>query len=470
MEFNKYTLNQPFESIGMWTPDYNNLDQAVSGILTYVDRRITLKLFGLTEHFQNKRMVYGYTEDGKLIWIPNFQQRGKSSTDSRFAVTQYPIQEFYIYEIDPQHFKRTNIIAEAFDQIFQNSRFDFQVHHLSFSTTYLLDWIGQEPYHFTEEFRNETRIPYGRVKEKNYRMQNGLSLKLELNQMPYPRRSAIHVESAAEVKLHKTSNEKFWFRKLHKEAVSFVKLMDFLGGWINQFQYLHFEIKPGIRGSYIFERRETRNNYEAESIHTTFKEIEADFEKVLLNYVHKRNKLDLVIDDYLSEFYLVEFHETKLLNSIRNLEIYHRNFIEPREAKEEDEGLEQARDQIITYINEEVPEKYQGKFRSQVYYQPEKSLRKRMDFLIKALPDNVFDAMNIKSANKRKSRSIGSFVNRIVETRHYYTHGDFPENYPHRLSEISQVKRVNLILRKICLYYVYKELGINEEVILKEIS
>ena len=121
-------------------------------------------------------------------------------------------------------------------------------------------------------------------------------------------------------------------------------------------------------------------------------------------------------------------------------------------------------------IQTEIPEKYQGRFRSQVYYQPEKSLRKRMDYLIKTLPEEIFDVLQIKTPKRRKSRSIGSFVNRLIETRHYYTHGDFPENYPARIVEFDQIKRVNRQLRNICLYYVYKELGISEDVILRKIQ
>lgn len=204
-------------------------------------------------------------------------------------------------------------------------------------------------------------------------------------------------------------------------------------------------------------------------MHTTFKDLEKHFDRLLLNYNAKRNKLDLIIDDYLSEFYLEEFYETKLLNSIRNLEIYHRNFVEPHLNITEDSQQEAARQQIIDFINEAVPEKYQGRFRSQVYYKPEKSLRKRLDYLIKNLPDDIFDTLNIKSGTKRKSRSIGSFINRIVETRHYFTHGDFPENYPNRLKNIEQVKRVNQTLRKICLYYIYKEIGIEDKIIFEEI-
>ena len=92
-----------------------------------------------------------------------------------------------------------------------------------------------------------------------------------------------------------------------------------------------------------------------------------------------------------------------------------------------------------------------------------------MDYLIKHLPDDVFDLLQIKMPKRRKSRSIGSFVNRLIETRHFYTHGDNPEHYPSRIVELDQIKHVNRVMRKICLYYVYKELGITEELILRKL-
>ncbi len=469
MQFEDYTLNQEFESIGMWTPDYKQLDAAVTGVFSVTNGQYELTLFGFTNHFENKRMIYGYTEDGKLIWIPNFKKPTDPKADARFAVTHIEVDAFYLFEVNPKYFTGPNIIVDAFDQIFQNSRFDFQIHHLSFSTNHLLEWMGQQPYHFDEKQKQELRIPYGTVKSEQYPLPNKLMLQFDLKQSISQKETDIHVESAAEITIQKQDKNKIWFRKLHKEALSVVKLIDFLGGWVNEFTDLHFDINPGIRGSYLFHQSHVTSDYTEQEVHTTYLDLEHTFHKVLLNYVDKRKKLDLVLDDYLSEYYLVEFYETKLLNSIRNLEIFHRNFIEPREMVKKDEGIEEARAQIIDFINEEVPEKYQGRFRSQVYYQPEKSLRKRMDYLIKNLPDDVFDALQIKAPKRRKSRSIGSFVNRLIETRHYYTHGDFSENYPSRIVELDQIKRVNRTLRKICLYYVYTELGISEEIIFKKI-
>lgn len=470
MQFEQYILNEPFESIGMWTPDYRHLDDAVTGVLSVTKNKYRLKLFGFTTDFINKRMIYGYTEDGKLIWIPNVKMLADSKSDSRFSVTEIIIKELYVFEVEPKYFTGQNIITEAFDQIFQNSRFDFQVHYLRFATNHLLEWMGHRPHSEKEEQQQIVQIPYGTVKSKTYLLPNELQVQFDLKQTISQIETDFEINSAAEVTIENQDASKTWFKKLYKEALSLVKLIDFLGGWVNEFLFLHFEIKLGIRGSYLFQQDFTAGEYPEQEVHTTYLDLEPNFQKVLLNYVHKRQRLDLVLDDYLSEFYLVEFYETKLLNSIRNLEIFHRNFIEPLDLVVKDEKMEESRNDIIAFINQEIPEKYQGRFRSQVYYQPEKSLRKRMDYLIKSLPEEIFDVLQIKTPKRRKSRSIGSFVNRLIETRHYYTHGDFPENYPARIVELDQIKRVNRQLRNICLYYVYKELGISEDVILRKIQ
>ena len=469
MQFENYTLKQSFESVGMWTPDYKQLDAAVTGVFSVTADCYELTLFGFTNQFENKRMIYGYTEDGKLIWIPNFKKITDSKSDARFAVTHIIVEEFYLFEVNPTYFTGQNMIDEAFNQIFQNSRFDFQIHQLSFSTNHLLEWMGEQAQYIAETQKQEIHIPYGTVNSDQYSLPNKLLLQFDLKQTISQKDIGIYMDSAAEIAIQTEDEKKAWFKRLHKEALSVVKLIDFLGGWVNEFTFIHFDISPGIRGSYFFPQSHITSDYTEREVHTTYLDIEHIFHKVLLNYMDKRKKLDLVLDDYLSEYYLVEFYETKLLNSIRNLEIFHRNFIEPRDVFKKDEGIEEARAQIINFINKEVPDKYQGRFRSQVYYQPEKSLRKRMDYLIKNLPAEVFDVLQIKMPKRRKSRSIGSFVNRLIETRHYYTHGDFPENYPSRIVELDQIKRVNQTLRKICLYYVYRELGISEEIIFKKI-
>lgn len=464
-----YSLNTHFEMMGLWTVNYKQLDDAVSGILTYKRGEITLKLFGDMSSFHYKKMLYGYTEDGHFIWIPNLDSRPALNQQEGYSVHHFSIQACYIFEDDASSPFGEIELADTFSEIFEHGQNDFKIHDLSFSTNHLLGWLGQTIHHEKIFEKEELCIPYGMVKKRTFELLDDLILQLSINQDVSGNYTSVFVKSGTEVHLEYPAVGREWFQTFYTNALSFVRLIDFLGGRINKFQYIRFEVKPGIRGSYIFEQLNHRTNYSTSEMHTTFKDLEKHFDRLLLNYNAKRNKLDLIIDDYLSEFYLEEFYETKLLNSIRNLEIYHRNFVEPHLNITEDSQQEAARQQIIDFINEAVPEKYQGRFRSQVYYKPEKSLRKRLDYLIKNLPDDIFDTLNIKSGTKRKSRSIGSFINRIVETRHYFTHGDFPENYPNRLKNIEQVKRVNQTLRKICLYYIYKEIGIEDKIIFEEI-
>lgn len=465
-----YSLSSHFEIRALWTADYNDLSQSLSGILSYQKGEIRLTLFGDVAPFENKRMLYGFTEHGHFIWIPHFNSLKSEEHSIGYAINVYAISSCFIFDDDEVDVADEQALVKTFKRIFDKGLNDFMIQAVTFSTNHLLEWIGQEIQHKKGEAANEVLIPYGIVKARTFRLTNQLSLRLQLNQELLNHPTALYIRNKAEVRIENEKERPMWFKKLHQEVQSFVKLIEFLGGRINLLQYLRFDVKPGIRGSYIFEQHANRSTYSSHEVHTTFIDVEEDFGRLLRNYGEKRNKLDLIIDDYLSEFYLEEFYETKLLNSIRNLEIYHRNFIEPRMDLKVDEEQEAAREQIVTFINEHLPEKYQGKFRSQIYYRPEKSLRKRLDFLLKNLPDDIFDMLNMKRGHKRKSRLIGSFVHRIVETRHYFTHGDFPENYPNRLTDMQQVKRANDILRKICTYYVYKELGIAEDVILKELE
>lgn len=465
-----YSLSSSFDIRALWTANFSDFSQSLSGILSYQTGEITLTLFGEIDSLRHKRMLYGYTEHGHFMWIPNFDFFKSESPSAGYAVNHYIIDACFIFENDFVDVKDEEAMEETFKRIFIKGRNDFRVKSVTFSTNHLLEWIGQEVQFEHEKEKKNVHVPYGIVKARNFELENQLSLRLQLNQELLDNETAVSVQNKAEVRIEKENETPVWFQELHREIQSIVKLIEFLGGRTHLFEYLRFNIEPGLRGGYLFEQHTHRMTYPGYEVHTTFMDIEKEFGYVLKCYGKKRKKLDLVIDDYLSEFYLEEFYETKLLNAIRNLEIYHRNFIEPRMDNKRDEQQEAAREQIIQFINSNLPEAYQGRFRSQIYYRPEKSLRKRLDFLLKQLPDDIFDTLNIKSGHKRKSRLIGSFVHRIVETRHYYTHGDFPENYPNRLTDLKQIKEVNDRLRKICTYYVYKELGIPDAVILKELE
>lgn len=129
-----------------------------------------------------------------------------------------------------------------------------------------------------------------------------------------------------------------------------------------------------------------------------------------------------MVDTYLNEFYLNETSETKILNAIRNLEVYHRHFIEGNLPEHTEEELEIERASINQFIDDHVDADYQVRFHAQVNYAPEKNLRKRMQELLKSLPDDLGKQLELSREEQRKSRAITSFSYKVVVTRNYYTH------------------------------------------------
>ena len=465
MDLAHYKLDKSFEILGKWTPDYLNFQEAITGTLYYDVDGMTLEIYGSFEFWARTERIYGFSQDGKLLWIPNVSTHKESHSRPGYSIKKFTFKECFIFEMDLQALGLNE--KEAFEEIFKDATTDFKVSELSFITNHLFSWFG-EPLNYWDE-KGQLTIPHGTLLRNDYRY-NDMELKTTLTQESQSTARQILVDSEAEIFLRDHKGKDEFFKRLFQEALNIKKLIELFCEDDNFFDVISFRKEENgltYSGRYLVNQRASRSPSVFTDTLLTLHDLNKDLNLILENYYTKREKLDLVVDTYLNEFYLNETPETKVLNSIRNLEIYHRNFVEGNLPEHTNEALEVERTKINSFIDENVHQDYQVRMKSQVNYSPEKNLRKRLQELIQRMPDRLFEHLNLKGEGKRKSRRISSFSYHVVETRNYYTHRDAPDRYPGRLKSIDELAEANHILRKICLYYIYYELGIEEELILR---
>lgn len=465
MDLVHYGLDTSFEILGKWTPDYLSFQEAITGTLHYGPDGFTLEIYGAFEFWTRTERIYGFSQDGKLIWIPQVNSRIETQSQTGYSIKKFSFPECFIFDMNLQKLGLNE--KEAFEEIFKDATTDFKVHELSFKTHHLLSWFG-EPLSFSD-MNGELTIPHGTLHSNNYPYGN-MDLKTEWTQVSQSTPQQIKVESEAEIFISKYKGKADFFKRLFQEVLNIKKLIELFCEDDNFFDAISFQRKDNglvFNGRYLVGQRASRSTSILSESMLTLRDLEKDFNIILGNYDRKREKLDIVVDTYLNEFYLDETPETKILNSIRNLEIYHRNFVEGNLPEHTDEALEIERTKINDFIDKHVDPNYQVRMKSQVNYSPEKNLRKRLIELMQRMPEALFDHLEIKGKSKRKSRRISSFAYHVVETRNYYTHRDSPDRYPGRIQTIDELAEANQILRKICLYYIYYELGIDEELILR---
>ncbi|MFR2063714.1 MAG: hypothetical protein ACLS36_09315, partial [Streptococcus sp.] len=105
----------------------------------------------------------------------------------------------------------------------------------------------------------------------------------------------------------------------------------------------------------------------------------------------KSEKLDFIIKQYTKNLHSIPYIEDNLLSTIRNLEVYARNFHEEK---------------IRNYERENKIFKKRNK---------ESFLKRKLIFLFKN-SDSEFEKLILESFN-----NFSQFIESIVQTRHYYT-------------------------------------------------
>ena len=469
MEKTNYNLSQTFEILGQWTPDYRHFEDAIAGTLHYNPEGIRLEIYGAFAGETPLDQLYGFTQNGESIWISGLVSKQENPKTPGYSVKEYTVRDCFIFEEDLGLFQ--NERSEVFTKIFKESPAEFRVSALSFTTNHLLEWFGKGlMYGDTAEVLT---VPYGLLERREFSY-NGRSLITELRQEKrVTDQQKIEITSAPRIVLKNDARESVFFKALYHEALNVKKLIELFCEDYDFFDTVNFHLAgeaSGISGQYIPNQRGSRKSSLFSDDYLSFSDLEDTFDEILANYSQKSEKLDLVVDTYLNEFYLNENMETKLLNTIRNLEVYHRNFIEGNLPEHADVALEIEREYINQFIDDHVAADYQVGFRAQVNYAPEKNLRKRLQELLKTLPDALFEQLGLGKETERKSRSISSFAYKLGETRNYYTHRDSPAKYPGRLIEWDALAKANSTLRKIGLYYIYYELSVDEELILKALK
>ena len=129
--------------------------------------------------------------------------------------------------------------------------------------------------------------------------------------------------------------------------------------------------------------------------------------------------LETIIQTYVGDLQLTSFLETQFLNACRNVEIFHRIYLE----KEKIEGPEIVfmRKKLMEIVTgaEEPVRKY---FSERINYTGEETLSKRIKESLKVVPNPILKE-TILYRSKSLSDSKTRFVRACVNTRNFLTHG-----------------------------------------------
>ncbi|MDT2411870.1 MULTISPECIES: HEPN domain-containing protein [Enterococcus] len=485
MKLDKYNLHEDFDVLAIWFREDQEMKDGIRGILHYKSQSIILELFdsfseSFDDTFQHLNRIYGFSQDGKLLALEGcYRVKGTDSIPG-FSIDSYSVNEFYILDVNFNKIEGNDVIRTALNKVFGDFKKDPMVESIRFSVNHLHTWIDKTSIStlvFPQENKGAVQFDLGKYGERTFNIHSeNLSILEAITLNRNKSNSTYSLEEKSYLKVFENSGEMRNFRSFFQNALYIKKLLEFLNGIPLHFDYLEFlceketipehagKFYPLIRGRYFFRQIGERITTASKSA-LTFHAIEGEFESILNSWYLKKEKLSFILDSYLNDLYLPYYVETQLLNSIRNLEIYYRNFVNDS-IEQKKEELREDQQLLTDYVNENVSQPNKEHFIANVNFIGEDSLQKKLSYLFRKLPDKIFESC-IKKEGKSPSKSSSSLARSLTQTRNFHTHGYKPELYPDRIQGAQNLFTTNEKLKLFQRYFIYKELGISEDIILK---
>lgn len=473
-----YRIDTEFEMVGIWTLPGYSLSSGISGKLIFKDNKLRLELYGdfndikendgvqyLGIENEKEDYIFGFSQDGCTVIIEEaFRVKYKANFPG-IPSAEYSSNRCLLMQINYVNYDYTfeellnTFISEGIDNIeCSYCRFSLRDMNLWMNSPIIKRKIKDKSeciYYDLSEDEIEKFIVQG----KNLVYSNDVICKRNSNTL-----SEEHFW-----RLESNNDKKLTLRELKINIDLFKNLIQFFVDSPTEYTFIDFEIaiegkfRKTISAQYIYLQYKSQTKTKVSIYYTDIKD---RFTSILENWYDKNDRLTLIIDNYLNEININYFSEAKLLNAMKNLEIYHRNFKDTTKDQPVNESLEQYKEQLIEYIEKSVEEKeFQDRFIRNVEYSPEMTLSKRLSELFKKMDSKVKNEF-LKLPNKNLSDSISSIVYSLVQTRNYYTHGDDISKYPKSIKDTVEQLNITSVLNQIIKYYIYEELEmVNDDVI-----
>lgn len=185
---------------------------------------------------------------------------------------------------------------------------------------------------------------------------------------------------------------------------------------------------------------------------------------LLDNWFREYDSMKSIIQTYVGDLQISSFVELNFLNACRNIEVFHRVFLQKKQAIPAD--IEVVRLELLKFLDSKN-ESIKSYFSKRINFTEETTLSVRIKESINSLPVEirnkiiVFNNMNLSDSKKR-------FIRSCVNTRNYLTHGSSnKEKY------VPMFEKVNLYLATKVLnlsieFFVLERLGLDENILIEE--
>ena len=437
MSFNDYVWDKDFELKGYFSDSPSNIasNDSLSGILHYTPQEITLELFGeFPDETGNSfgfskdlEKIYGFSSDGNVLILNTYGKTMEHISTPGFSIIKYGIEKFKLYNIF--YSKLENFDSKPEDWIALIDKLEKEeVMEFRFSFEHIEEWIEKSL--VTIKYRENKDIFESSIND--YKSTNALikSLKIKFEDSPilYSSYTTTSFRSKYFIKFTPFDSETKKFNDFYDAARKFNGFIEILSNVPISFTNIEFLVQdvsidenriPLIKGKFFVQHaRKYKKWNKSSQKNISLSKLDTNFNQILNHWFDKTEELEFIVKQFSKNLHGDLYLEDQLVDAIRNLEVYSRNFQIDQNGKQRKLFLSKRLKELFTSI------------------------------------DNINQDKIFPKELDRKS-----FIKKLVDTRNYYTHGDKKENHPKLITDFHEMYDTKVLLQEVLRYFIYKELG-----------
>ena len=471
MKFKDYTWDKEFEIKGYFSERSDSIvsKNSLSGTLHYSPREIVLELFGEFEEEPGisfgfgkyLEKIYGYSSSGNILILNTYGEPMVHSSSPGFPITRYRVKNFKIYSVFYNELENFDYSSEAFKDLI-NELDSEKIKEYKFNFEHIEEWIEKSL--VTVKYGENQTIFESAVSE--YQPTKVLIRSLGMNfedvAILHSSYTTTSFTSDYFIKLTSADLNTRYFDEFYQASRKFKEFIEILSNIPLSFTNIELLVlykmidgkrMPLIKGKFFVQHSRKSKKWKSYSQQDiSLMKLEDNFEHILNHWFDKSEELEFIVRQFSKNLHGDLYLEDQLVDAIRNLEVYSRNFKDFKIPKCLSDVEEKARQSLFDFINTHLLEEVRRKFRNRLKFnQKEPSLSERL----KNLFDSI-DELNLSKIFSNSEREL--LIIKLIQTRNYYTHGDSKDNYPEMITDISEMYETKLLLQEVLRYYIYQEL------------
>ncbi|MDA5554614.1 hypothetical protein PIG80_05865 [Streptococcus thermophilus] len=473
MKFKDYTWDKEFEIKGYFSERSDSIvsKNSLSGILHYSPKEIVLELFGEFEEETDisfgfgkyLEKIYGFDSSGNILILNTYVEPMVYSSSPGFPITRYRVKNFKIYSVLYNKLENFDHSSEGFKDLI-NELDSEKIKEYKFSFEHIEEWIEKSL--VTVKYGENQTIFESAISEYQPTkvLIRSLGMNFEDGAILHSSYTTTSFASDYFIKLTSADLNTRYFDEFYQASRKFKEFIEILSNIPLSFTNIEFLVSykmidgkrmPLIKGKFFVQHSRKSKKWKSNSQQDiSLRKLEDNFELILNHWFNKSEKLEFIVRQFSKNLHGDLYLEDQLVDAIRNLEVYSRNFTKFTAAKPTlSPEQENARQKVINFINTSIEKEFRRNLKNRIklkYREPKLSER------LLNLFENIDLDNQIKLFSKFKYKEL--LVQKLVDTRNYYTHGDLKENYPNLITNFNEMYEVKILLQDILRYYIYQEL------------